>query len=419
MKKFFLLVLLPLVIAGCKSSTGPDNGSSGGARIAIKGTISAGSLSKRGHPRSVNSLSLSDARKVLVFNGSSYQLFDITDSAFTAYAQAGTATALAFLDANNKYIGNLCAGGLNVLPLVSLKDGANTVIDLSTLTLDSTSVIPANNPIGSTINMSPADVERFKELGGYYESLSKNIDADNDGVPDILDKKDINISTIYSVYVGRWGINDSLPLPIDTSRFFVNYTLRIQGDKAVIPASHDVTLSGPAEHPYTDIQLSYYTDTTDCFITFFQRETQAPPGYPFGSAFLPFEKGTYTLTLNGTENYTLSYSDVNSRYYMVIAEPTVHTDSQGRITSITVEYKLPDNSSANPADFVNTVAIQLTDAQANQLGQVGALWGDTGSHSASDIYNFTLDSPIDLSRLAQVDVSYTDLIGNVYNIIWK
>jgi len=104
--------------------------------------------------KSAKLLSLSDAKKVLVFNSTSYQLFNIEGSSFTAEALSGTATALAFLDEGNRYIGCLCAGGLNVLPMVSLKNVDNTVIDLSTLTLDGTSVIPANNPIGDEISLN-------------------------------------------------------------------------------------------------------------------------------------------------------------------------------------------------------------------------------------------------------------------------
>ena len=120
-----------------------------------------------------NQLSLSDAKKVLVFNSTSYKVFDIVNNSFTADAVSGTATAIAFLDANNQYIGCLTAGGLNVLPLVSLKDGDNTIIDLSTLTLDGTSVIPANNPLGNSILLNNEEIAWYKELGGYYESLSK------------------------------------------------------------------------------------------------------------------------------------------------------------------------------------------------------------------------------------------------------
>ena len=74
---------------------------------------------------------------------------------------------------DNRFIGCLNAGGLNVLPLVSLKDGDNTIIDLSSLTLAGKLVIPANNPIGDEIDLNDGEVNWYKELGAYYESLSQ------------------------------------------------------------------------------------------------------------------------------------------------------------------------------------------------------------------------------------------------------
>jgi hypothetical protein len=68
-----------------------------------------------------------------------------------------------FSGCRKRYIGCLCSGGLNLLLLVGPKDGDHTIIDLS-----------------------EEEIDRYKELGSYYESLSKNMDADNDGIPDIL-----------------------------------------------------------------------------------------------------------------------------------------------------------------------------------------------------------------------------------------
>jgi len=51
-----------------------------------------------------------------------------------------------------------------MLPLGDLKDGESTTIDLQSLTLDSTSVVPSHNPIGDEINITEAEVTRLKEL---------------------------------------------------------------------------------------------------------------------------------------------------------------------------------------------------------------------------------------------------------------
>jgi len=192
MKNVIMLVIISLLVFSCKKDNhDPENTDNQGGNqgIVIKGKIALTAALNNNGLKSGNTLSLSDAKKVLVFSGQGYTLADIVNGSFSASADMGTATALVFLDVNNKYIGNLFAGGLNVLPLDSLKNGKNTTIDLTTLTLSGTSVIPAHNPLGNEIIITQAEINCLKEVGGYYESLSKNIDANNDGVPDILSNK--------------------------------------------------------------------------------------------------------------------------------------------------------------------------------------------------------------------------------------
>ena len=321
---------------------------------------------------------------------------------------------MAFLGADNQYIGCLCSGGLNVLPLVSLKDGDKTIIDLSNLTLNGTSVIPANNPIGNEINLDEAEIARFKELGSYYESLSKNIDADNDGVPDLLSKKDFNISTIFDIYCGTWGLNDTPSQINNTSSFFVNYSIRIAGGKSLIPDNENITFSGPEETPYNDIMQSGYSTGPDCFITSLEGNIPAPQGYPFGSMFMPFKEGKYTLTLDA-KSYTLNYSNINAKYFFIVAEPTIHTNDKNEITSVSVEYRDMNNALVNADNFVYQTQITL---QGNQgiFCQIGALWENPEAKSNTELYEFVLPNPVPYADLLNMSVMYVDLIGNSYSI---
>ncbi|HUX94184.1 MAG TPA: hypothetical protein VMV47_00515 [Bacteroidales bacterium] len=410
MRNLILVFAVLIVSAGCSKDNGFNI-----SKIVIKGTISGNQ--KGAGFKSANQLSLSDATKVLVFNSSGYKLTYIENSSFTTEAISGTATALAFLDSQNRYIGCLCSGGLNVLPLVNLKDGNSTVIDLSTLTLDGTSVIPANNPIGDEINLTEEEIVRYKELGVYYESLSKNIDADNDGIPDILNKKDISIGTIFGIYCGSWGLNDSPPQVNNASNFFINYNLRIAGGKSLIPSNSNIVVAGPEALPYEDIKQTHYAIGPDCFIAFFSRETPAPPGYPFGSASLPFEKGTYLVTLDN-KYYTLNYSNINAKYFLILAEPTIHTNNKNEIISISVEYRNMENSFVTPENFVYQTQITLEGNQNNRLCQIGALGENPEAKTNTELYNFILPNPIPLSELRSLTVGYMDLIGNWYNIIY-
>lgn len=409
MKKLVLMLGIAFVMVSCSKF----DDSLVNQKIVIKGLIPK-TREKSAGIKAAEGLLLSDATKVLVFNSSGYELFDIKDSAFTAKAVAGTAPAIAFLDDQNRYIGCLSAGGLNVLPLVSLKDGDKTVIDLSILTLEGTTVIPANDPVGDEINLSDEEIDRYRELGAYYEALSKNIDADNDGLVDLLDKKEFNISTIFGIYCGDYGLNDTPPEVIDTFSIFINYTMRIAGNKALIPEDPNILLTGPESAPYTDIRQHHYATGPDCFITFFIREVQAAPGFPYGSAFLPFAKGTYTVTMDN-KNYTLNYSNISAKHFLILALPTVHTNEKDEITSVSVEYVDMNNEPVNTGNFVVQASVWLH-GYNDLLCQIGRLWENPEAITDAELYNFTLPEPIPLSQLISVEVGYQDLIGNVYNI---
>lgn len=410
MKKLILFSIITSLFAACNNHEPENQG------VVIKGTISGTQVKSSGFKATDGSLA--EAEKVLVFNSSgSYELFNINDSSFTAKAVSGTATALAFLKEDNSFIGCLNSGGLNVLPLVSLKDGENTLIDLSTLKLDGNMVIPANNPIGDEINLSEDEITRFRELGAFFGSLSENIDSDLDGQPDILNNKAIYVSTIFDIYCGKWGLNDTQAQVNDTANFFVNYWMRVCGGKSLIPSGQTISLSGPESNPYPDIILAHYSPAPDCFITFFRREAQAPPGYPFGSAFLPFDNGKYTITIDG-KNYLINYSNVDVKYFFVVAVPTVHTNSNNEIVSVTIEYRDMKGETINPENFVYQTMVQLNGDHANQLSQIGVLWENPEAKSNNELYTFIPQNPIQISELYSINVCYLDLVGNAYNIVF-
>lgn len=382
-------------------------------RIVIKGTLSGSNVKSRAL-NTTNALSLSDAKKVLVFNSTSYKIFDIVNSSFTADAVSGTATALAFLDANNQYIGCLTAGGLNVLPLVSLKDGDKTIIDLSTLTLNGTSVIPANNPLGNSILLNTAEIAWYKELGSYYESLSKNIDVNNDGVPDILSKSDIGVSTIFNISCGPWTLNNASVQVVDTNHLFINYIMRICTGKTLKPVNTNVIVSGPAGSPLTDIKQMGYSFGPDCFITSFCRETSSFQGNPLGSVMLPFGKGTYTVTLEN-KNYTLDYANISAKHFFILAKPTIHTNSNNEIVSVSIDYRDTENNFITAENYVYQTQVTL-DGPQTRLVQMGALWENPEAKTNSNLYTFTLPTPLPMSQLSRLSIMYLDLIGNSYNI---
>jgi len=412
MKNLVLVIALSILIASCQKDNDPNSNNQG---IVIKGTIPAKVKSSAG-----NAVSISDAKKVLVFSKYYYKVYDIVDLSFSVTGQIGSGVALIFLDADNKYIGNLAPHGLNMLPLGSLSDGENTVIDLSTLTLVGNSVIPSHDPLGNEIQITETEINRLKVLDSYYEAIAKNIDVDNDGNPDVLDNKQLVIYTMFSINGGHWGVNTVAPVPTDAEHYYVNCMLEFGGGSALTFTDNMISVSGPIEEPYTDIKLWGYMKAPQCggdraFISSFCRETRAQDGAPWGSAFLPFKKGTYTLTLDGNRDFTLNYSSIDMQYNLVIVSPTLHTNSEGKLTSITFDYKLPDGTVINPASVLTNVMVQLVNNQGTQF----YVNDKTKLTSFTGFNVLKLDTPLDISGMHQIDLWYDDLLGNQYDIIWR
>lgn len=407
MKKTILFILLVSFLISChKNNNNSNNG------IVIKGNIPANGPAKRSMDVSGNSFSLTDAKNVLVFYGEQYSLSEIKNGSFATSAPMGCAAALIFLDADNHYIGNLNVSGLNMLPLVNLSNSDQTVIDLSSLNLDGTNVLPTNNPIGSDILITQQDVSLYKELGTYFESIAKNIDTDNDGIPDNLSGEELMVNTVFNLDLGNFGLDNTSPSMIDTSQFSVNYVVRFKGSKTLVPQNLNISLTGPEGNPYNDIVINnyQYNDNCECFNVGFNRQSQYTP-------MLPFKQGIYTFTMDGIHKHTISYSSINAKYFLVVATPTLKTDGQGNITSVAIDYMLPDKTETPPSKYITTLMLMFKDANQNQIHQEGSIFET--NNLLPDFKNVTLTSPVKLSDLSNLVISYTDLVGNIYNIGWQ
>jgi hypothetical protein len=407
MKKSILFILLVSFLISCHK----DNNNKGNG-IVIKGNIPANSPAKRSINATEDSFTLADAKSVLIFYGEQYAVSEIKNGSFSTNAPMGSATALIFLDADNHYIGNLNVSGLNMLPLVNLSNNDQTVIDLSSLSLNGTNVLPSNNPIGSDIMITQQDINLYKELGKYFESLAKNIDTDNDGIPDNFSGKELMVNTVFNLNVGKFGLNSASASMIDTSQFVVNYVVRFKGSKGLVPQNLNVSLTGPEGDPYSDIVINnyQYNDNCECFNVGFNRQNQE-------GSMLPFKQGIYTFSMDGIQNHTINYSTINAKYFLVIATPVLKTDSEGNVTSVAIDYMLPDKTETQPSKFITTLMLMFQDANQNQIYHEGSIFETT--NLLPDFKNVTLTTPVKLSNINNIVISYTDLVGNIYNIGWQ
>jgi hypothetical protein len=405
MKDLFLFALLTVLLIGCKK----DHGTTG---IIIKGTTSESSNKTGDSHSGAAANSLDDVRKVLVFDihiGSFISRFvDITDGAFSYTSSLGVATTLVFLDEQNRFIGTFSDQGLNLLPIFNLTDGDNTVIDLSTLTLNGSSVIPSHDPLGNEIIISQEEIDRLDLVSGYFETMAKNIDTDNDSILDVLNNRQLYMKTRFNFLGGQWGLNGTAPV---FSKSLSGYQVEVDGGSGF---SHpgNIVLSGPATNPYPDINLNANNpDGNGGFYAVFGRQS-----------FSPFESGTYSLSIDGS-NHTLDYTFIDPEVNLVFVLPTLHTNTEGKLVSISLEYRQSDNTPIDPINILTDVMVQFTNTSDIQFYDTPRLINESvtleGCNCIKGLYSYTLDTPLDITQLRDVTVSYNDLLGNNYFIRWN
>jgi hypothetical protein len=103
------------------------------------------------------------------------------------------------------------------------------------------------------------------------------------------------------------------------------------------------------------------------------------------------------------------------QYNLVIVRPTLHTNNEGKLTSITFEYKLPDETTINPASVLTNVMVQLCNNQKTYF----YVNDKTKLTSLTGFNELKLDTPLDISDLHHIDLWYDDLLGNQYDILWN
>jgi hypothetical protein len=404
MRNYILIFVLLFAFGSCQKDK-----NSGNAGIVIKGRIS-GNIKSSG----TKGLSLTDAKKVFVVtidNGMlKSEFLDITDNSFTATSAIGLSAALVFLDADNKYIGTLSSHDLNLLPLGNLIDGENTTIDLADLTLSGTTVTPSHDPLGDEIVISDGEINRLKEIDGFFEALAKNIDANNDNILDVLNDKQLFIKTRFWVQASHWGLNGTTPSMSDIDINSLSYEIELDGS-AGFSKPTSIVMTGPADSPYNDITTHFINSNGNAgFYSGISRDGEL------------FKKGTYSINIDGY-TCTMDYSNIDASHNHLFVLPTLHTNSEGKLTSISLEYKLPNGTTVDPINIMTDVMIQFTDEAGNQFFTSPWLKNENASIEnctcASGVFSYSPSDPIDITNLTGITIPYNDLLGNTYFISWR
>lgn len=410
-------------------------------KVTLKGKISTlQSVNNAARVKS-DELSLANAEKVMIFYGNEYILVDIKkDGTFAGHVPIGNSTVVTFLTSDNEFIGNLYTGGLNFLPLNGLEDDVD-VIDFSTLTLENKRVIPANDPIGKTIKLSDAELDFMQEIGKFYESMAKNIDMDNDGVPDLYKNISIFLSTNRGFEAGTFGVKNEKEAQITKVYEYSGCdNLKIEGyvdwfSQQILGITNHATLSGPAHNPYNDIVNTSSNkgpdnekDKESYYIDFGRQNNRL------------FESGIYTLHMDKRDFTFDYYFDLNMKDFWVYAMPTLVTDKNGYVTEVSIDYTMKDGRKLNPEKIISSsISLNLSVYKYENAMDVYDSWGMNGQPlpgeeaiveivrrdlltSLKKNYNFykiELREPIKLSNIKSVQTSYIDLFGNSAGNGWN
>lgn len=436
MKKLIFMLLAIVMLSSCDSLI-RDIDFLFQEKITLKGRLSKmqkvpGKMNTRS---AINAFTLADAKKVMIFYGNEYLLENInSDGSFSKAVPIGNSTVVAFLTIDNQFIGNLFTGGLNFLPLAGIDDNINT-IDFSTLTLDGTRVIPQNDPIGKTIVLSDSEIEFMKKVGVYYESLAKNIDMNNDGKPDVLSDKNFTLNTENGFTAGKFGVlGSNTPIIAPDVNYKGGRSLVIEGftnwfskrDRNII---YDATLTGPEENPHNDIQNMVNrgdfnaNELGDRFQLKFERKNNEQ-----------LNSGKYNLLMDNTNFSFNFYFDLNMKNFWVYTLPTLHVNSKGEITNVSLKFQLPDGREIDPKKLLSTsISVQFDvlvfdksmEKYKYQPGMgtsalVEIVRQDimTSLKKNYDFYNVKLTVPIKLSNIRTVNTKYFDMFGNSASNTW-
>jgi hypothetical protein len=419
MKTIIYTLLFSILLVGC------DKDYVYIKKIRLKGKIST-TAKASGSPMKAPSVgfTLADAAKVLIFFGNEYDIADIkSDGSFSGRAPLGSASCVVFLTANNDYIGNLFVGGCNLLPLVSMDEKIDE-IDFSTLTLSGTRVIPANDPIGKTIMLTDKELAFLGEVDSYYEALAKNIDMDNNGEPDVMEGKQIQLFGMHSFKGGAWGTDSKSPVITSKSAITLDNGIHMFGPNELLnntsnSVAENAKLCGPADNPHSDIVNSgnSYINNKEFKVNFARHSQQ---GQQWNTP-LAFNNGVYTLTID-SKNFTFNYVNVNMLDYLIVAIPTLHVNSSNQLTSISISYQLSDGSPVTPRNIMSSgidVNVAYNSANGGQfmdevLSPTGAKYDDK-----YDYYNVEFEKPLDMKSVSSIRLSYFDILGNQYGVGWE
>jgi hypothetical protein len=125
----------------------------------------------------------------------------------------------------------------------------------------------------------------------------------------------------------------------------------------------------------------------------------------------------YNFTLDGINNKTLHYSSISATHFLILAVPVIKTDAQGIIKSVELEYLRPGGAPVDHSKYITTLSLQFKPVISQVLHQEGSIYDLM--NKLPDFENVAISKQMNISEINYLIVNYTDLVGNLYNIIWQ
>ena len=211
------------------------------------------------------------------------------------------------------------------------------------------------------------------------------------------------------IYGGQWGFDNTKAKLSDTTLMNISYQMHFQGGTSLSFSNGNISLTGPAGNPSSNIQKVDFRTNPNDGVGFYSNFSV--PDNISGNAMGPFSSGLYTLTLDGSRSYSIYYSNVSTKENLILEIPTLHTNN-GKVVSVSLESKSINGIQINPAVMLSSMLIQFVLKDNTQLST-------TPMTSATGFDSYTFSTPIDISNIFNIAVTYDDLLGNRYLVNWN
>ncbi len=414
MKKHLTHLLTGICIATLTAcgggGTNTTSNSSQETTIKLSGSLSAqvaslGSRILNFFIPSAYAFNISDVAKVIVFSRSGhYHTSDVKNGSFSIDATLNEPVIVIFAGATNNYLGYYALpNGMASVPLVNVKNGI-TSIDLGNLSIAGQVATSANDPLDQTTLDGNSKAALVKN-GQFFSSMAKNIDADGNGVIDVLENKYYRIQPLF--FVGAQNFTEQGRLIGNLPTQLVNsYKIAFDfSENGLAGNASTATFNGGAFTNAVSTQANTYTTGT----TFFS---------PLASSN-SFPQGTYTVSLSGKSlNFDLP-AQTSLDAGVLIPIPALSVDQSGVLTKIAIA-SFSNNlgqTIANPKSLISSnlqVQIEGRGTACGSYPQSGRMYNSNDLTKSSDLSASPSCTNLIMQKIDRIYIAYNDFFGSQY-----